>query len=155
MEFTIDQKALKNSNVDLDEDQKPNIVTPQQNRVVAAAATTGKPRVQHMDPQKRNHLFQFDTYMCHPDSSSVGSGHTHSPDGSGSGSGHTHSSEITYDKEVQSEPKWNELEKALDFQFSYMDSFENDPFGAQAQAQAQVQFQDQLSPFGDMFLYLR
>ncbi|GER49440.1 NAC domain protein, partial [Striga asiatica] len=36
-------------------------------------------------------------------------------------------------KEVQSEPKWSELEKSLDFQLGYMDAFGDDPFGTEMQ----------------------
>ncbi|GAB2287219.1 NAC domain-containing protein [Dionaea muscipula] len=151
-EFTIDQKALKNSNAkiefDFEEDQKPEFFTPQQNGVLGSQL---RPNMDNPVP------FHFDTsdsiQLCHTDSS-MGSGHTHSPDGSGSGSGVTHSPDFTYDKEVVSEPKWNELDNSFDFQqLSYMDSFVNDPFAGPA---AQVQFQDQqLSAFGDMLMYLR
>ncbi|GFP84144.1 protein ataf2 [Phtheirospermum japonicum] len=47
-------------------------------------------------------------------------------------------------KEVQSEPKWSELENSLDFQLNYMDAFQDDPFGSQ------IQYND---PFQDMFAY--
>ncbi|XP_061346886.1 NAC domain-containing protein 2-like [Gastrolobium bilobum] len=73
---------------------------------------------------------------------------------------HVVSPDVTCDKEVQSEPKWNELDlvpdpdAAFDFQFNFMDSNINpsvvdDPFAPQ------VQFQiNQLSTWQDMFMYL-
>lgn len=72
-----------------------------------------------------------------------------------SGSDPVTSPEVTWEKEVQSEPKWGGAATAdLDFfEFNYMDSFsmaEDDPFGSQ------VQFQlDHLSPFQDMYSYLQ
>ncbi|KAA8547041.1 hypothetical protein F0562_003470 [Nyssa sinensis] len=50
--------------------------------------------------------------------------------------------------EVQSEPKWDDFEKALDFQFNYNNAFPDDPFVHQ------VQFpEDQVSPLQDVFMY--
>ncbi|XP_061360028.1 NAC domain-containing protein 2-like isoform X2 [Gastrolobium bilobum] len=75
---------------------------------------------------------------------------------------HVVSPDVTCDREVQSEPKWNELELQLDdtlfdFQFNYLDDNNlsvDDPFGTQAQAQAQYQI-NQLSPLQDMFMFLQ
>ncbi|EOX92686.1 hypothetical protein QUC31_003762 [Theobroma cacao] len=67
-----------------------------------------------------------------------------------SSSGQVLSPETTCEKEVQSEPKWNELSSALDFQFNYMDGFQDDPFASQVQYQM-----DQLSPLQDMFAFLQ
>ncbi|KAK7350919.1 hypothetical protein VNO77_09976 [Canavalia gladiata] len=59
-------------------------------------------------------------------------------------------------KEVQSDPRWNDLElqldNAFDFQFNYLDNniSIDDPFGAQVQYQM-----NQLSPLQDMFMYLQ
>ncbi|GAB2218579.1 hypothetical protein Droror1_Dr00001806 [Drosera rotundifolia] len=149
---SIDQKALKNSSIDFDldfqEDKKP-IITPQQNGAALVALHQLQPKT------NMNDLLHFESSesvpMCHTDSS-VGSGHTHSPYGSGTGSEHVHSPECNHEKEVQSQQKWSELDNGIDFQFSFMDSFEDDPFAAQA---AQMQFQDQMSTFDDMFMYLR
>ncbi|XP_054820406.1 NAC domain-containing protein 2-like [Prosopis cineraria] len=66
------------------------------------------------------------------------------------------------DKEVQSEPKWNELapglkDGAFDFDFNYMDNLNNNLTGFDAFA-PQVQYQtnmNQLSPLQDMFMYLQ
>lgn len=75
-------------------------------------------------------------------------------------SDHVVSSDVTCcDKEVQSEPKWNELQlgvgdDAFDFQFNYMDNMDNlagnDPFGPQDPIQI-----NHLSPLQDMFMYLQ
>lgn len=155
-EFTIDQKALKNSNVSIEfdyyEDQKPDIFTPQQNEM-----TTMIKMSPLMTPARRtqpimNNLLWLEPSESVPVShtgSSDGSGPTHSRDGSTSRC--VHSFEIVHDMEVQSEPRWNELEKALDFQFDDMDSFTNVPFACRAH----VQFQDPLSPSTDMFTHLR
>ncbi|XP_030551361.1 NAC domain-containing protein 2-like isoform X3 [Rhodamnia argentea] len=62
---------------------------------------------------------------------------------------HVLSPDLSCEKEVQSEAKWDDLEKALDFQFSSMDNFLDDVF-------VQGQFQlDQFSPLQDMSMYLR
>lgn len=80
---------------------------------------------------------------------------------SSSGSDLVTSPELTWDKEVQSQSKWEgegggERAAVADFdffEFNYMDSFsmpEDVPFGSQ------VQFQmDHLSPLQDMFSYLQ
>lgn len=73
-----------------------------------------------------------------------------------SSSGHVVSPDVTCDKEVQSEAKWNELEldNAFDFQFNYLDNNlsvdVDDPFGTQVQYQM-----NQLSPLQDMFMYIQ
>ncbi|KAI4336466.1 hypothetical protein L6164_014989 [Bauhinia variegata] len=69
-----------------------------------------------------------------------------------SSSEHVVSRDITWDREVQSEPKWNELGlglgDAFDFQFNYMDNLSSDdPFAPGDPAQ--------LSPLQDMFMYLQ
>ncbi|KAF8027464.1 hypothetical protein BT93_E0385 [Corymbia citriodora subsp. variegata] len=62
---------------------------------------------------------------------------------------HVVSPDLACKKEVQSEEKWDDWEKALDFQFSSMDNFLNDVF-------AQGQFQlDQSSPLQDMSMYMQ
>ncbi|TKY60460.1 NAC domain-containing protein 2 [Spatholobus suberectus] len=92
----------------------------------------------------RNDQLYMDTSdsvpRLHTDSSC--SEHVVSPDG-------------TCEKEVQSEPKWNDLElgpdpvSGFDFQFNFMDLSSDDPFAPQAQYQM-----NQLSPWQDMFSYL-
>ncbi|KAL9271056.1 ATAF2-like protein [Drosera capensis] len=150
-EFAIDQKALKNSNFSIEfdhyEDQKPDIFTPQQNEMTTMIRITPT-RTQPII----NDLLRLEPSESVPVSrtgSSDGSGQTHSRDGSASR--RVHFSEIVNDMEVQSELRWNELEKALDFQFGDMDSFTNDPCAVPAH----VQFQDPLSPFNDIFTYLK
>ncbi|KAF3439287.1 hypothetical protein FNV43_RR17563 [Rhamnella rubrinervis] len=77
----------------------------------------------------------------------------HTSDSSSSGE-HVVSPEVTWDKEVQSEPKWNPLDNSngLDFNFNYVDTngFSDDPFGLQAQYQM-----DQIYPVQDMFTFLQ
>ncbi|KAL2339774.1 hypothetical protein Fmac_007714 [Flemingia macrophylla] len=56
--------------------------------------------------------------------------------------------------EVQSEPKWNEWDKSLDFHYNYVDPTLNHGFAAQAQAQAQYETStNEMSPLQDMFMY--
>ncbi|KAK6939900.1 NAC domain [Dillenia turbinata] len=86
-----------------------------------------------------NDFVHFDTSdsvpRLHPDSSC---------------SEHVVSPEFTCEKEVQSEPKWTEWEKALDFPFNYMDAtVDNSPFSSQFQSNSQ------LSPLQDIFMYLQ
>lgn len=50
--------------------------------------------------------------------------------------------------EVQSEPKWNEWEKNLEFPYNYMDATLSNDFGTQFQSN------NQMSPLQDMFMYL-
>ncbi|KAJ8769160.1 hypothetical protein K2173_000935 [Erythroxylum novogranatense] len=53
--------------------------------------------------------------------------------------------------EVQSDPKWsNGFDHGFDFDSTFMDAFQDDPFASQVQYQT-----DQLSPLQDMFLYLQ
>nr|ANP22366.1 NACsa [Medicago sativa subsp. falcata]ASL68500.1 S-acylated NAC transcription factor [Medicago sativa subsp. falcata] len=92
-------------------------------------------------------------YQLYTDTSdSVPKLHT---DSSSSG-GHVVSPDITCDREVQSEPKWNDLgiqlDDAFDFQLNYLENalsfdIDDDPFGTN---QYQI---NQLSPLQDMFMY--
>ncbi|GAV74175.1 NAM domain-containing protein [Cephalotus follicularis] len=103
-----------------------------------------KPNI--LAPMVNNDLLQMDT------SDSMPRLHTDS-----SSSEHVVSPEVTCEKEVQSEPKWinNELDStdcAFDFQFNFMDGFQDDPFATQVDYQIQM---DQLSPLQDMFTFLQ
>ncbi|KAL6215006.1 hypothetical protein ACLB2K_014438 [Fragaria x ananassa] len=60
---------------------------------------------------------------------------------------HVVSPEFT--SEVQSEPKWKEWEKALDFPYNYGDATMGNGFGAQFQGG------NQMSPLQDIFMYLQ
>ena len=106
-----------------------------------------KPDIVHHQTFSNDHLYMAtsdSTPKLHTDSSS---------------SEHVLSPEITCEREVQSEPKWNYnnnnnnngfFESGFDFNFNGMDGFLEDPFGSQ------VQFQmDQLSPLQDMFTFLQ
>lgn len=107
-----------------------------------------KPEIAKMPPMQQppfaaNEHFYMDTSDSMPK--------LHTSDSSSSGE-HVVSSDITCDKEVQSEPKWNPLANSngLDFNFNYVDSngFSDDPFGLQAQYQM-----DQLYSMQDMFTF--
>nr|AIA57507.1 NAC domain-containing protein [Boehmeria nivea] len=56
--------------------------------------------------------------------------------------------------EVQSEPKWKDWEKALDFPFNYMDATVDGAF-ASALQQQQAGSNYQMSPLQDIFMYLQ
>jgi len=73
------------------------------------------------------------------------------PHGDSSCSEHVLSPEFTCEREVQSEPKLDEWEKAaLDYPFNYMDAtVENSAFGSQFQGNYQM------SPLQDMFMYMQ
>lgn len=68
---------------------------------------------------------------------------------------HVVSPDVTCEKEVQSEPKWNEFVlgpdpvSAFDFQLNFMDDGEDDPFAPNAQYQM-----NQLSGWQDLLMYL-
>ncbi|XVF16937.1 hypothetical protein REPUB_Repub10bG0073900 [Reevesia pubescens] len=120
------------------EDQKPNMLMNAQNMI----ALSQQQQPSSMSMTMMNDLIQNNA------SDSVPRLHTDS-----SSSEHVLSPEITCEKEVQSEPKWNELQlsNALDFQLNYMDDgFQDDPFAIQAQYHM-----DQLLPLQDMFMYLQ
>ncbi|KAL6296785.1 hypothetical protein ACE6H2_004927 [Prunus campanulata] len=87
-------------------------------------------------PTRPNDYVYFDT------SDSVPRLHTDS-----SCSEHVVSPEFTC--EVQSEPRWKEWEKALDFNYNYMDTSVENGFGAQFQTV------NQMSPLQDIFMYLQ
>ncbi|KAK9266224.1 hypothetical protein L1049_012428 [Liquidambar formosana] len=63
---------------------------------------------------------------------------------------HVVSPDFMCDREVQSEPKWPDLQMAFDSQLNYMDNFLVDPFDPQAQFQ-----DDQFSPLQDMFMFMQ
>ncbi|KAJ7957065.1 putative NAC domain-containing protein [Quillaja saponaria] len=104
---------------------------------------------QNMVPQQIQTMFSNDQLYMDMMSDSVPKLHTDSS----CLSEHVLSPEVTCDKEVQSEPKCNELElqDGFDFQFNYLDNnFIDDPFTSQVQYQV-----NQLSPLQDMFMNLQ
>ncbi|KAK8653478.1 hypothetical protein V6N13_127474 [Hibiscus sabdariffa] len=135
--FPSEQKCSSSSFPEM-EDQKPNILMHGQNM----AALSQQHRLSSMSMMNDDHI-QTDA------SDSVPRLHTDS-----SSSGQVLSPEVTWEKEVQSQPKWNELQlsnNGFDFGFSYMDGgFQDDPFASQVQYQM-----EQLSPLQDMFMYLQ
>ncbi|KAM7259407.1 hypothetical protein ACFE04_015148 [Oxalis oulophora] len=63
------------------------------------------------------------------------------------------SPEITYEKEVQSDPKWNDMEDAFNNniqQFNYMDGFQNGAFDSQGQFN-----NEEFAALQDMFMFLQ
>nr|AOC59210.1 NAC transcription factor 27 [Haloxylon ammodendron] len=136
-DYNVDQKSMPTSMPQYSdfEDEKPVISMPGQTGSMGFSAPTSM-------PQAKNDLLHFDTSdsipRCHTDTS---------------GSTHVASPEFMCDKEVQSDPKWNEMGKGgMDFpsSFNYMDSFPEDPFGPPAQFQ-----HDQMTNFQDIFMLLR
>lgn len=111
-QYTFDQKALKFPEI---EDQKPKIGAP----VVQNKATPSS--IPSLPPMPARN----DDYFYMENSDSIPRLHTHT-DSSGS---EQVMSDFTCEKEVQSEPKWNELELEL----GYVDSFGSDPFASQPQ----------------------
>ncbi|CAM8940858.1 unnamed protein product [Rhodiola kirilowii] len=67
-------------------------------------------------------------------------------------SDHVSYPEVTCDREVQSEPQWNDLDKFTDYSFDFMD---NAFYGPTVGAQFQAQPHDQFSPLQDMFMYMQ
>uniref|UniRef100_A0A5B7B4J7 Putative NAC transcription factor n=1 Tax=Davidia involucrata TaxID=16924 RepID=A0A5B7B4J7_DAVIN len=124
--YPSERKSTKYTEI---EERKPEIM--------AAAPTQmalPPPPPPSLPPQMMKDFLHFET------SDSIPRLHTDS-----SSSEHVVSPEF----EVQSEPKWDDFEKALDFQFNYNNAFLDDPFVQQ------VQFpEDQLSPLQDMFMYM-
>ncbi|KAE8689202.1 NAC102 protein [Hibiscus syriacus] len=110
------------------EDQKPNILMHGQNMTAISQQPSSMSTV-------NDELLQTDASdsvprRLHTDSSS---------------SGQVPSAEVTWEKEVQSQPN------DVDFGFNYMDfGFQDDPFASQVQYQM-----EQLSPLQDMFMYLQ
>ncbi|XVE86456.1 hypothetical protein DITRI_Ditri18aG0035500 [Diplodiscus trichospermus] len=132
--FPSEQKWFNQPEIEM-EDQKPNISLKGQ---YMTAVLSQQQQQQPSSISTMNDVLETDA------SDSIPRLHTDS-----SSSEQVLSPEITCEKEVQSEPKWNELSNSLDFQFNYMDGFQDDPFATQLQFQM-----DQLSPLQDMFMYL-
>ncbi|KAF8377046.1 hypothetical protein HHK36_030418 [Tetracentron sinense] len=118
--------GVQNSNCSEIEELKPEIMQYDQNNFA--------PLPEPLAPAI-NDFSYFDT------TDSVPKLHTDS-----SGSEHAVSHEFTYEREVQSEPKWRDSENSLDIFFNNMDAIGDNPF---------AQFHNnQLSPLQDMFMYL-
>lgn len=122
--------------------------------------TSNTPKIQNYyeheeveEHEMKPEIQKLGNYQLYMDTSdSVPKLHT---DSSSSG-GHVVSPDVTCDREVQSEPKWNDLgiqlDDAFDFQLNYLENalsfdIDDDPFGTN---QYQI---NQLSPFQDMFMY--
>ncbi|KAF5745041.1 NAC domain-containing protein 2-like [Tripterygium wilfordii] len=109
------------------EEQKPNIGFSHQTTMAVPP---------HMNDQLHMDTSDSTVPRLHTDSSS---------------SEHVLSPGVTWEKEVQSEPKWEELESALNFNFNFsdMDYLQYDPF-----APPQVRYQNQMDQQPDTFMYL-
>jgi hypothetical protein len=131
--LSVDQKEVQFSD---SEEQKPEV------DAFPYGGRTPSPPVQaptmNLASQRMNDYMHFNA------SDSLPKLHTDS-----SSSERVLSPEFMCDKEVQSEPKWSELEGTLDFPLNYMDGFQDDPFGSQ------MQYGDQLSLFQDMYAYMQ
>lgn len=120
------------------EDKKPEILSGYSSMLPPA------PSPSPSQPTHLNDLLHFET------SDSMPRLHTDS-----SGSEQAASPDFTWEKEVQSEPKWNynglDNNASFDYQFDFMDDLTDDPFAPHLQ-----QFpQNQLSPLQDMFMYMQ
>ncbi|XP_023924037.1 NAC domain-containing protein 2 [Quercus suber] len=123
----LDQKMEKFA--EIEEEQKPKIMVSGQNTTVTQTMISNDQL--HMDTSDSVPVLHTDT-SC---------------------SEQVVSPEVAWEKEVQSEPKWNDndIDNVFDyFQYNYMDGFAEDPFAPQVQYQM-----DQLSPLQDMFMYLQ
>ncbi|XP_009616658.1 protein ATAF2-like [Nicotiana tomentosiformis] len=138
--YNVDNKEHLGFEEVEEEEEKPKILPfSQSNELIARLAPTPMPsRPQSMPGSD---YFHFET------SESMTRMHTTN---SSSGSEYVLSS---CDKEVQSAPKWDDLDKALDFQLNYLDNFQYDPF--EAQMQLQNCNTDQFNSFQDMFVYMQ
>lgn len=142
--YNVDQKALS-SQEEMEEQKPKNLMNFEQNGIVTTEAKKMQQLQQNtiMAQQMMNDYLHFETSesapRLHTDSS--GSEQILSPE--------VLSPEFAHEREVQSAPKWSDLERALDFQFN-MDGFQDDPFVSN-----QMQYNDQVYPFQDMFLYMQ
>ncbi|OIT05436.1 PREDICTED: NAC domain-containing protein 2-like [Nicotiana attenuata] len=132
MHYNVDNKEHLGFEEVEEEEEKPKILPfSQSNELIAPLAPAPMPpRPQSMPTRD---YFHFET------SESMTRMHT-----TNSSSG----SEPSCDKEVQSAPKWDDLDNALDFQLNYLDSFQYDPFEQNCNI-------DQFNSFQDMFVYMQ
>lgn len=139
-----DQKTL-NFQEEIEEEEKPkNIFTFAQNGMLAptdAKITQPQQQMSVVAKQMTDDILHFET------SESVPRFHTDS-----SGSEQVLSPDFAFEKEVQSAPKWSDLERALDFQLSYADGFQDDPFASNQMQQYNYQFYPSQQ---DVFMYMQ
>ena len=115
------------------EDRKPVILTQGRNAIPPPPPAT---------PSSTPVTTGMNDYLHLDTSESIPRLHTDS-----SCSEHVVSPEFTC--EVQSEPKWREWDKALDFPFNYVDATVDNGF------ESQFHGSNQMSPLQDMFMYLQ
>lgn len=141
--YNVDQKAVS-SQEEMEEQKPKNLMNFGQNGIVTTDAKEMLQQQQNtMAQQMMNDYLHFET------SESVPRLHTDSSGSEQILSPEVLSPEFAYEKEVQSAPKWSDLERALDFQFN-MDGFQSDPF-----ASSQMLYNDQYNPYQDMFSYMQ
>ncbi|CAI9777542.1 unnamed protein product [Fraxinus pennsylvanica] len=125
----VDQKALQFSD---GKEQKPKLDGFVYNGKVTKVLPAIAPRLLKSD------------YLHSEASESVPKLHADS-----SSSEHALSPKFMVDKEVQSEPTWNDFQKPIDHQHNYKDGFEYDPFVSQ------MHYNDQFSSFDNVFMYMQ
>lgn len=129
-QFNVDKKSTPSFSYSEPQDQKPEITT---NMVTMAPPPP--PQLQ----QKSVPSSAVTDYLHFDKSESIPRLHTDS-----SCSDQVVSTEFPSEKEVQSEPRWSDWERALDMSYINMDSLGNSAYDS-----------NQLSPLQDMFMYLQ
>ncbi|KAL1539018.1 protein ATAF2-like [Salvia divinorum] len=125
--YNVDEKEVQFSD---SEDQKPNVM---------AAPMMNEYMAMQQQQQQQQH---FDSSESMPKG--------HATDSSSSEHVLSSSPEFVCDKEVESQPKWSELETYLDTQLNFMDAgFQENIFNPQ------MQYNDQFPFFSDMYAFMQ
>ncbi|KAL2553235.1 NAC domain-containing protein 2 [Forsythia ovata] len=132
--YSVDQKTLQFSD---SEERKPRIDTFTYNGMV-------NPVVPPVQESQSLALQMTNDFLCCYTSESIPNLHDDSIS-----SQHVLSPEFTCDKEVESAPKWSDFEKSINYQLNYTDGFQDYDFATQ------MQYDDQLSLFQDMLMYMQ
>lgn len=129
-QLNVDKKSTPSFSYSEPQDQKPEITT---NMVTMAPPPPPQLQQKSVPSSAVTDYLHFDT------SESIPRLHTDS-----SCSDQVVSTEFPSEKEVQSEPRWSDWERALDMSYINMDSLGNSAYDS-----------NQLSPLQDMFMYLQ
>lgn len=132
--YNVDEKEVQFSD---SEEQKPK-VEPQ---IYTTTAMVAPQPSQSFASQGMNDYMHFDTSESVPKWQQTDS----------SSSEHVLSSEFICDKEVESHPKWSEIDSYLESQLNYMDGFQESLFNSQMQQQ----YNEQFPMFPDMYAYMQ
>lgn len=135
--YNVDEKEVQFSD---SEDQKPKVEAELYTTTGMVAPAPAPAPVAAQPSQGMNEYAYFDTSESVPNWQ-----HTDS-----SSSEHVLSSEFICDKEVESQPKWSEIQSYLDTQLNYMDGFQDNFFNSQLQ-----QYTEQFPVFPDMYAYMQ